>query len=115
MLMLSTVSSAEELFSGVMEKPGYADELWFWIPNDKRAEHYLLNFLTEFARSPKAMKQDLEVEFCGKGSVYEKIFKEAFSHNTYASHHLKDAPTMAILKVELGSIKSRKTDVAIYL
>ena len=115
MFMLSTVSSAEELFSSTLEKPSYSDEIWFWIPDDKRGEHYLANFLQEFAKSPKAEVQQFSVEFCGKSTQYEKIFKEAFIQKTFSIKHSKVEPTMVILKVEVGSIKSRKTDVAIYL
>ncbi len=115
MFMLSTVSSAEELFSDSLEKPTYSDEIWFWIPDDKRGEHYLTNFLLEFARTPKAEKQELSFEFCGKASHYEKIFTEAFEGKTFKSKHSKGEPTMVILKVAVGSIKSRKTDVAICL
>ncbi len=114
MFMLSTISSAEELFSDSKEKPLYADELWFWIPDDKRAQHYLKNFLQEFYKSPKAAKQELEVEFCGAADAYEKIFADAF-HKPLKAKHSPSEPTMAILKVGLGSIKSRKADIATYL
>jgi hypothetical protein len=115
MLMLSTVASAEELFSDSFEKPNYSDELWFWIPNDKKAEHYLQNFLTEFIKSPKAEKQHFGVEFLGNSAIYERNFKYAFGHKSVHSKRVDAKFDMAILKVDLGSIKSRKSDIAAYL
>lgn len=114
MMMISTISSAEELFSDKPSEVSYADEIWFWIPDDKRAQHYLANFLQEFSKSPRAEKQELQVEFCGKSDMYEKIFANAFTR-PFSKTHTPSVPGMAILKVERGSIKSRKTDVAIYL
>ncbi len=116
MFMVSTVSSAEELFSDSLQKPTYSDEIWFWVPeDDKKAEHYLTNFFLEFAKTPRAVKQELCFEFCGKANRYEKIFAEAFAGKMFKSEHSKSEPTMIVLKVAAGSIKSRKTDVAICL
>lgn len=112
MMMISTVASAEELFSDSFEKPNYKDEIWFWIPHDKRAEHYFQNFLTDFVKSPKAEKQQLEVELFGNKSHYESIFKYVFSHKPISIIHAHDKLDMAVLKVEVGSIKSRKSDIA---
>ena len=114
--MISTVSSAEEMFSGKSEQLNYFDELWFWVPpGDKRAYHYLQNFLTGFLKSPRVLAQELSTLFCGNSAPYEAIFKDVFHLKNYIAQYSKEEPAMAILKVFPGSIKSRKTDIAIYL
>ena len=80
MFMISTLASAEELYADAVKKPGHQDELWFWVPQDKQAQHRLDLFIQHFSRG-------------------ERVEEDGIT----------------ILKVDAGSIKSRKTDVAIYL
>ncbi len=114
--MISTVSSAEEMFSGKAERLNYFDELWFWVPpGDKRADHFLHNFLMGFFRSPRVLAQEPSILYCGSKASYETIFKESVHHKKFQIHYSREEPSMAVLKVLPGSIKSRKTDIAAYL
>ena len=115
MFMFSTIPSAEELFKDIATLSMYQDEIWFWIPEEKKAIHYLSNFLQDFHKSPKMAEQSLEVLFLGRARFYEKIFTQSFGQTTYKKTYLKAKLPLAILKVKAASIKSRKTDIAIYL
>jgi len=114
-MMISTVASAEELFSDSVQKVNYFDEIWFWIPNDKRAERYLQNFLTEFVKCPRVEKQHLEVELFGDKDRYDPVFAHLFLHKPVSITHIDEKFDMVVVKVEAGSIKSRKADIAAHL
>jgi hypothetical protein len=115
LFMLSTVPSAEELFSGNPAKADYQDELWFWIPEDRKAELQLKSFLQEFSKSIKLDKQVLGIEFLGKSVRHEHHFMEAFAHKEVHFTSVKSDLDMIVLKIEIGSLVSRKTDIAVYL
>lgn len=116
--MVSTIYSADELFADRLEEPKYRDELWFWVPEgDKKGAHHLRSFLTDFVKSPKMAKQKLEVEFFGPPSFYESVFKEALQTSFAETKHphLHGRRSLALLKVDQKSIKSRKSDIAAFL
>jgi hypothetical protein len=115
MFMMSTVSSADELFSDKPFKPNYMDELWIWVAEDKKGLHHLKNFVKEFSNSKRGQDLDFVLEFSGDAHVYESIFDEVYKGQKLQKVFLKDGPSMAVLKVAVGSMKSRKTDLAVYL
>ncbi len=113
--MLSTLSSAEELFRDNLETPTYKDELWFWVPEgNKKAAYQLASFLEEFRHSPHMVGQEWEIEFLGKDEGYKKAFADALQR-PFISHHSRCELSAAIVKVPMKRIKSRKADIAVYL
>lgn len=115
MLMLSTLPSAEELFSGDVLQKSYKDELWFYVPEgNKKALHFLKSFLKEFQASPVIKEQDLEIVFMGNAIKYEDDLLEVLQRG-FSKEIIRSMPSMLVMKVEQGSVKSRKTDVAPYL
>ncbi len=115
MFMMSTVSSADELFFDKPFKPNYMDELWIWIPDNKKSLHHLKNFVSEFSKSKRGQDADFVLELSGHAVMYEKIFDEIFAHRNIKKVYIEKGPSMAIMKVDVGSMKSRKTDLAVYL
>ncbi|MBS0585479.1 MAG: hypothetical protein JSR76_04175 [Verrucomicrobia bacterium] len=113
--MLSTLSSAQELFSGVSDKNSYKDELWFWVPEEnKKAAYQLTAFLEEFRSCPAMKNQDWEIEFLGKDRGYEKAFAEILQR-PFVAEHSKCELSAVVVKVPQKCIKSRKSDIAVYL
>lgn len=113
--MLTTISSAEELFADSPDESAYKDELWFWFPEDSKKGAYLLKeFMEEFHKSPVMHSQSLEVEFLGESDVHEKAFAEALQR-PYKQTHVRFEFPMAVLKTDQKTINSRKSHIAAYL
>ena len=113
--MLSTLSSAEEVFADQQETRIYKDEIWFWIPEgDKKATHHLVSFLEEFRHSPHMRDEEWEIEFLGDNEGYKKAFADGLQR-PFISHHSRSKLSAAIVKVPMKRIKSRKADIAVYL
>lgn len=110
--MLSTISSAEELFSDSMDLPTYKDEIWIWIPvGDRKAEHQLRSFLKNFYQSSKLREQEIEVLIGGKDHALEKILSESVQR-PYNKKFIKTDLPMISLLVEQKKVVSRKSDIA---
>lgn len=110
--MLSTISSAEELFSDSPDLSSYKDEIWVWIPeNDRKAEHQLRTFLKNFYLSPKMKEQEIEIIVKGKDLSLEKIFAESVQ-KPFKKKLVKSDDSMLILLVPQKKVVSRKSDIA---
>lgn len=112
MFMMSTISSADELFSDKIENPDYHDELWFYLPNEeKRSEAYLKKFLVSFAHSSPLAREQISFEVSAKRKDLEEICKDAFSRPIDINHHKLD-PNFICLKVPQKKLVSRKAQIA---
>jgi len=111
--MISTVASAEELFSGESKRENHLDELWVWIPQTESAEAHLKNFLHSFAATAAIIKNSVEVEFMGPGSEkLKELFTENFLSVPHKSAPQKSTTPFAILRYKAGSINSRKAAIS---
>lgn len=112
--MISTIVSADEVYSGSQEKYSHKDELWIWIPSDDEAIELLKRFLRAFQSSPGLKNMPLEVEFLGKRvEELSQIFKESFSEVTEKISD-ENLP-VAILRFNPGALNSRKALVTPFL
>ncbi|MCI0382144.1 MAG: hypothetical protein L0207_03715 [Chlamydiae bacterium] len=112
--MISTIPSADDLFSGKKKNYTHKDELWIWIPSTEQAIEHLKSFLNSFRSSPQVVKNELEVEFLGKNAEeLEQIFKESFL--PVPRKVVQNNLPVAVLKFNAGSINSRKAMIAPYL
>lgn len=115
LFMVSTITSADELFADTPPVPTYKDQIWIWIPpGNHKAEHHLSVFLKAFLASPKMLGVDVEVLFGASALAYQKALSEATSHH-FKSSTSPSLPTMAVLGVPQKKIVSRKTDITPYL
>ena len=114
--MLTSIASAEELYSDFPDRTDYKDELWIWIPEkDKKAEFHLHQFLSQFHASPKMKNQKLEIVLHGKHPErYEEILSNSFKRSFSVTKH-RSGPPILILKVDPKSLNSRKAEIAPYL
>lgn len=114
--MISTIASAEDLFTGKQEEHKHADELWIWIPFTDQAIEHLKEFLNAFSSSPQIRNNKLSVELYGdKAKRYEQIFEESFLPVVKKSFPGKGMLPIAVLKYKAGTINSRKAMISPYL
>ena len=118
--MISTIHSAEDLYSGTKEEYAHMDELWFWIPSTEEGIEHLKSFLNAFSTSPVVVSghKEMEVEFLGENAEeLESIFKESFLAIPRVKTKQKKGESLplAILHFKAGTINSRKAMVSPYL
>ncbi len=113
--MVSTISSADELFENLPCQSVYKDEIWLWIcQEDRKGEHQLSSFVKDFVLSDKMVYQNIKILFGEKSSIYKKIFKESI-HRCYDEEVIKSEPNMTIIFIDQKSITSRKSDISPFL
>lgn len=114
MQMMSTVASAEDLFSGETRENHHKDELWIWIPMTEQAIEHLKSFLNAFRSAPALVNNQLEVEFPGENAKeLDQIFSESFMPiQRKKSEKSKTSLPIAILRYRAGSINSRKAVIS---
>ncbi len=118
--MISTVTSADDLFKGKEISYWHLDELWIWIPNVELAVERLKLFLSSFKSSPWSGRvKKIMIEFLGEhAEELSLVFKESFIKTpgrveTKISKE-KNLP-LAILCFDAGTLNSRKGQIAPYL
>ncbi|MCP5509204.1 MAG: hypothetical protein H7A39_02175 [Chlamydiales bacterium] len=113
MQMITTIASAEELFSGRELAYSHQDEIWIWIPGSELSVANLKAFLTAFRASPQASYIQ-EIEFLGPNAPeLSQIFKESFLPIPHTITE-KNLP-IAVLHYTAGTINSRKAMITPYL
>ena len=118
--MISTITSADDLFKGKEISYWHLDELWIWIPNIELAIEGLKLFLSSFRSSPWSEHvKKIIIEFLGKrAEEYSLIFKESFIKNPgridIKISKEKKLP-VTILRFDAGTLNSRKGQIAPYL
>ncbi|HSX37847.1 MAG TPA: hypothetical protein VLE95_03340 [Chlamydiales bacterium] len=112
--MISTIVSAEEVYSGASGSYKHQDELWIWIPEGEIPMEYLTKFLINFKDSPGLTDNPAMAEFLGSnGAELALIFKESFLRieHTFSNRHLP----LVVLRFRAGSLNSRKAMVSPFL
>ncbi len=117
MHMISTIPSAEDVYSGKETNYSHLDQLWFWVPpSDLGVEHlkvFLSGFKDVFAGG------GFDLKFCcinDASGEYAQIFKESFLKISCESKNVsafEDA--MAVIYFKPGILNSRKAKIAPYL
>ena len=110
--MVSTLDSAEDLFSGA-EQGEYQekDEIWVSCLEDNRdAYEKARRFISNFLKSPRVFPQTLDMQLHGKLSDLQDAIGKISSRISVHPH--KGKKPLAELYVDLKSIKSRKSDIA---
>lgn len=115
--MISTISSADEVYQGSTTEYTHQDEFWVWIPPYQEAYEHLASFLGGFQDASEEMKQGISLEFYGKDI---KLLEEAFKQNFLdcpIKYNKGDEETIshAVLRFKAGSLNSRKSKVTPYL
>lgn len=114
--MVSTIDSAEDLFSGASAGQGsIKDEIWITcIDGDRSGFEKAKKFLFNLLKSPKVFPQQVQVNLFGTlGNLKEATSKVSARMKVVSS--VKGKTPLAEVLVDLKSIKSRKSDIAPYL
>ncbi len=114
LLMLTTLTSAEELYHGQVGEYTHRDELCCWYPPDSKSGfNHLKSFLQEFLSLSSIRTMEIDVELHGKRSQEFRSLLEAIIRTPI--RHIEEFPkeknSFLILKVDPGSINSRKSKI----
>lgn len=117
MHMISTISSADEVYRDKVWDYHHQDELWIWVPSNQLAYSHLISFLNAFKSAPEVVSNKFEVEFLGPNAHdLEQTFARNFIRipSKIAPNYMEGLP-IAVLKFNAGSINSRKSMITPYL
>lgn len=113
--MISTISSADEVYRDQIGPYPHKDQLWIWIPSTVYSFSHLNTFLTGFEHGLKNLKSSFSVEFSSSVSdEFKETFSRYFSNITQVIHANGD-PFLAILHFDAGILNSRKTMITPFL
>lgn len=114
--MISTIASADEVYTNQIGPYSHQDELWFWIPPSQQGYNHLNNFLAGFHYGVKGLF-DMSIEFLGSDTQeYVRIFSHHFPH--VPKKESIDSPQslpITILRFKAGALNSRKAMITPYL
>ena len=112
--MISTIVSADEVYSGKPASYEHADEMWIWIPFHDTSVEHLKRFLFAFQNAPNLQQYLIEVEVCGpRQDELSAIFQESFFPLTQKKSKAKES--IAILRYKPSTLNSRKAMVSPFL
>lgn len=116
-MMLSTISSADEVFEERTGNHTHQDELWIWGNKNKNGIAHLSSFLLAFQNAPELQDNPLTVEINPDKSLeLMEIFQRHFLPARLISNQKQgDLYPWAIIKYRAGSVNSRKAAITPYL
>ena len=114
--MVSTMDSAEDLFSGAKETSSkLRDEIWITcVEGNRESQERANRFIKNLMQSPKVYPQHVDLVLHGHLCNLEEAMKRVSTRVQVKTN----APTkgaLAELYVEIKSLKSRKIDIAPYI
>ncbi len=113
--MISTIASADDVYSGAGAQYEHKDEMWMWIPKTEQAIEHLRTFLNAFSLAKELKGSNIEVEFLGSNAKeLERVFKESFKlaiRTSEVANASENLP-LAVLRFNAGIINSRKAVVS---
>ncbi len=115
--MISTISSADEVYRGTACKDTHRDELWLWVPPTAQGYERLARFLSAIQNSPEMQNNALSLEFPGPNAAkLEQFFTQNFRKGVpkKTGGSIAGLP-IAILRFDPGSLNSRKSMITPYL
>ena len=114
--MISTISSADEVYKDQIGPYKHQDELWFWIPPTHQGYNHLSSFLAGFQYGVKGLKEKMSLEFLGSPTQeLSKIFTHHFPEIPQKTSLVGTNHPMAILRFKAGGINSRKSMITPFL
>lgn len=115
---ISTVTGAEEVYSGQLQEYTHKDEMWIWIADTEQSEKHLRHFLHGFLNASVAQGIDLKVSCIGPKS---KLFKEIIYSSNSAIDCICDpqkqeeSHSWIVFTFKAGSLNSRKAAITPFL
>lgn len=117
--MISTITSAEEVYRNQIGPYCHQDELWIWVPGTKKSFEHLSHFLSGFQPAMKNFIKNSSVEFIGSPPTeFITLFEPLLSKITQKEsdrHIQKQTFTCAVIHFPPGAVNSRKAMISPYL
>lgn len=114
--MISTIASAEEVYSNQIGPYKHRDELWFWTPSTQQGYNHLNSFLAGFQTVTKEFKEGLSMEFLGSPpKEFLEIFKHHFPLVPKKISEPQESISMGVLRFNAGAVNSRKSMITPFL
>ncbi len=114
--MISTIASAEEVFTNQETPYQHLDELWISVANSQTALSHLNSFLANFSPATKELLTHLELEiFDQTNSEFSQIFKQHYPNISLQFNTKQEKMPLAILRFNAGALNSRKTMITPFL
>jgi hypothetical protein len=115
--MISTITSAEDVYTNRGDYYEHSDELWLWGPATRQAYAHLGSFLLAFQNAPEMQHNELSLTICAQPDEsleIEEIFRRQFIPTPITIQPSLHSP-WAILYFRAGSVNSRKAMITPYL
>lgn len=113
--MISTISSADEVYNDRVGHYEHQDQLWFWVPQNQRAYDHLASFLTAFQAAHRFGNESRFEFFKPCNEELRQIFiRNARGIPYYEAENNIKVPAV-ILHFGAGLLNSRKAMITPYL
>lgn len=109
--MMSTITGADEVYTGNIGNYAHRDQMWLWIPETPLAIDHLASFLHSFHDASEVVHNKMEVEFLGNNTTeLEQVFQENFGNilRKVAKDAKRGLP-IVVLRYNASSLNSRKS------
>lgn len=115
--MISTIASAEEVYTDVYTPYTHNDELWIWLPNKQQSRDHLAAFLAAFQNSAQFPTISFEVEVAAScPDALEELMRRIFTKIIRkAPGDIAAGQPLAILRFPAATLNSRKSMISPYL
>lgn len=114
MHMISTVSSANEVYEEKKEGYKHQDQVWFWVPPLQKGFDHLSSFLTAFQAAHK-FGENASLQFLKEDRELVSIFARNCPEIPHIKSKLDLELPVVILRFPAGFLNSRKAMVTPYL
>lgn len=114
--MISTIPSAEDVYSGGKKPYPHRDEMWIYLSQTRGALDVLQHFLSSFRRALKSRKE-VVVQLLGEKAMHwEPVFREYFDVEIAGGpDSFPQGMALARLRFAAGRFNSRKSAVSVHL
>lgn len=113
--MVSTIPSADEVYTDKVGQYSHLDQLWFWVPYTQKAYDHLASFLTAFMTMHQINGNAYLEFFSDVNEDVQQIFIRNCPHLPIKQVHGKTSLPMVILHFTAGTLNSRKAMITPYL
>lgn len=113
---ISTITSADEVYSGHTGGWTHQDELWLWVPETTLGLERLASFLNSLYPTAPIQTSAITVELPGANySILREIFAQNFQKATIKPSADHNGLPIAIISFKAGTMNSRKAQISPYL
>lgn len=112
--MISTISSASEVYQDKVGHYQHQDELWFWVPPTQKAYDHLASFLTAF-QSAQNLGPSTYFEFFSDSEELQQVFNQNYPDVPHRKAKGYPELPLVVLYFGAGLLNSRKAMITPYL